>query len=76
MEFELVVDSHVSIWRRTHCIVEAETLKEAVTKASEFDYKDCINSEFLYETEEILEPEYESTIEVFDDKIETCLFRN
>lgn len=77
-KFELVLDTKVSGWRRTYCEVKAETLEEAVKKVSDFDY-DFVDSEFLYETEEIMNPEdneNEPTVEIFDETVTTCLYHN
>lgn len=58
----LVIDELVSIWRRTYCEVEAESLEEAVELAKECEYE-VIDSDFLYESEEILETEiYDETV--------------
>lgn len=76
MKFNLVLDTKVSIWRRTYCSVDAENLEDAVKKVSEFDYDDIIDSEFLYETEELLDYDQKPTTEIFDETITTLLYHN
>ena len=58
----LVRDDLVSIWRRTYCEVEAESLEEAIELVKDYEYE-VIDSDFLYESEEILETEiYDETV--------------
>lgn len=75
--FELIVDEKVSVWRRSHIKIKAESLEDAV--------KDCVNngignaiditdSEYLYETEDYIQPdEYLNpiTVEVMDNHYKT-----
>lgn len=75
--FELIVDEKVSVWRRSHIKIKAESLEDAV--------KDCVNngignaidvtdSEYLYETEDYIQPdEYLNpiTVEVMDNQYKT-----
>lgn len=70
--FELIVDEKISVWRRSHVKVEAESLEEAVKDCIESgigNAMDVIDSEYLYETEEYLtQNEYlhPVTVEVMD----------
>lgn len=71
--FEVIVDEKVSVWRRSHIKIKAESLEDAV--------KDCIengignaseitDSEYLYETEDYVQQDdylNPMTIEVMDD---------
>lgn len=71
--FEVIVDEKVSVWRRSHIKIKAESLEDAV--------KDCIengignaseitDSEYLYETEDYVQQDdylNPTTIEVMDD---------
>lgn len=66
----MIIDTHVSIWRRTWVEVDAETDEEALTKCLMDDY-DVDYSEFLYETEEIKEDEDGTYIEIMNDRYET-----
>lgn len=78
-KFNLVIDEKVTIWRRTYCTVSEETLEDAVKRASELDYDECLDSQMLYETEEVMLPEYNgnnSTIEVHSDDLGTLLYSN
>lgn len=70
--FEVIVDEKVSVWRRSHIKIKAESLEDAV--------KDCIengignaseitDSEYLYETEDYVQQDdylNPMTIEVMD----------
>lgn len=76
--FYFTLDTKEQVWRRTRCLVDADSFEEALEFVKSGDY-DCIDSEFLYETEEIMDPEdngNESTIEIFDETITTCLYHN
>lgn len=71
--FELIVDEKISVWRRSHVKVEAESLEEAVKDCIESgigNAMDVIDSEYLYETEEYLiqdEHLHPVTVEVMDE---------
>lgn len=70
--FEVIVDEKVSVWRRSHIKVEAESLEDAVKDCIETgiaNASEIIDSEYLYETEEYIEQDDYSnpmTIEVMD----------
>lgn len=64
--FRLIRDDLVKIWRRTHFEVEAESLEEALQVVKQED-GEIIHCEFLYETEELLEPTDVATVEILDD---------
>lgn len=55
-KFTLVRDDLISIWRRTYCEVEADSLEEAI-ELTKNGYYEVVDSDFLSETEEILETE-------------------
>ena len=55
-KFTLVRDDLPSIWRRTYCEVEADSLEEAI-ELTKNGYYEVVDSDFLFETEEILETE-------------------
>lgn len=75
--FDLIVDEKVSVWRRSHIKVEAESLEEAVKSCVESGVgvaSDFIDSEYLYETEEYIpQDEYSNpvTVEVMDNHYRT-----
>lgn len=76
--FELILDEKVEVWRRTRCIVETNTLEEAIELVKNGEY-DCLDSEILYETEYVMDPEdneNEPTVEIFDETVTTCLYHN
>lgn len=76
--FELILDEKVEVWRRTRCIVETNTLEEAIELVKNGEY-DCLDSEILYETEYVMAPkdnENEPTVEIFDETVTTCLYHN
>ena len=75
MKHILYLDTRSAVWRRTRCEVEAETLEEALEKVKDFDYE-CLHSEFLYETEELMDATSEkASVEIFDDHF-NCLYSN
>lgn len=76
--FDLIRDDLVSIWRRTRCTVKANSLEEAVELVKNEDYDDC-ESEFLYETEELIDPKNNdgcATTEIFKTNIDNILYSN
>ena len=67
--YELIIDEKVSVWKRSYITVEAESLKDAIKECKECgsDCADYItNSEYISETEELIPPDKEATIEVMD----------
>ena len=77
--FDLVRDDLVTIWRRSEYTVIANSLEEAIQLLSEGE-GDCNYSEFLYETEELLDPEEDNngqaTLEIFDENADNLLWSN
>lgn len=76
--FKFVLDEKVEVWRRTYCVAEANTQEEALELVKDGEY-DCLDSEILYETEYVMDPENnegEPTIEIFDETITTQLYHN
>ncbi len=64
--YNLYVDELVQVWRRTAIQVKANSEKEAVQRYLDDNYN--INySEYLYETEEYVNPEKGPSIEIFND---------
>ena len=64
--YNLYVDELVQVWRRTAIQVKANSEKEAVQRYLDDNYN--INySEYLYETEEYVNPEKGSSIEICND---------
>lgn len=64
--FRLIRDDYVKIWRRTYFDVQAESLEKAIELVKQED-GEVLHSEFLYETEELLEPINEATTEIMDE---------
>lgn len=65
-KYSLYVDELVQVWRRTAIQVKANSEKEAVQGYLDDNYN--INySEYLYETEEYVNPEKGPSIEIFND---------
>lgn len=67
--YELIIDEKVSVWKRSYITVEAESLEDAIKECKECgsDCADCItNFEYISETEELIPPDKEATIEVMD----------
>lgn len=64
--YNLCVEELVKVWRRTDIQVKANSEKEAVQRYLDDNYN--INySEYLYETEEYVNPEKGPSIEIFND---------
>lgn len=73
--FELIVDEKVAVWRRSYITVEANSLKEAVKDCTERGSDaalDTLDSRYIEETEECLNPSDEEplTVEVMDRHFE------
>lgn len=66
-KFRLCIDEKVSLWKRTHVIVDAETLDEAIEKCKEEEYI-LDYSEDLDWTSELEEPEEYSTYEIYKEE--------
>lgn len=71
--FKLIVDEKIEGWRRSYIDVEADSLEEAVEMVKEDSIGAAVDdgiydSEFLYETEELVKrsPEHPCTIEIMD----------
>lgn len=75
--FELIVDEKVSVWRRSHIKIKAESLEAAVKSCVRDGIgtaDDILNSEYLFETEEyIKQDEFDNrmTVEVMDTQYKT-----
>ena len=58
-EFEFTLDEKMTIWNRKQFTIEADTIEEARQKAIELvdngEEIDFYSSEYLYETEELME---------------------
>lgn len=65
MEYYLVVDKLVKVWSRERVTVKADTLDEAAKKALNGDYY-LYDVDYLYETEELMDPEDSPTVEILD----------
>lgn len=64
--YNLYVDELVQVWRRTAIQVKANSEKEAVQRYLDDNYNINYN-EYLYETEEYVNPEKGPSIEIFND---------
>lgn len=69
--FDLIIDEKVSVWRRSHISVKAESLEEAVREclkngSSAADPQEFFDSDYIYDTEEFMVSSLEDpcTIEV------------
>lgn len=75
--FELIVDEKISVWRRSHIKIEAESFEDAVNDCVESgigNAYDILDSEYLFETEEyIKQDDYANpvTVEVMDTHYKT-----
>lgn len=76
--FNLVVDQKSTIWERLYVTVEAESLKEAISKCRDGSY-DISDSEVLYDSMEYLSPTESDPVteEIFDeDNLNDPIFTN
>ena len=74
-KFDLIVDEKVAVWRRSYITVEADSLEEAVKDCLERGSDaalDTLDSRYIEETEECVDPSFESpcTVEVMDRHFE------
>lgn len=74
--FNFIQDVKISVWERQKFTIEADSEEEAIKKAKEFGNKDIsaydnfVESEKLYDTEEVMYPEDNmgnATIEVYTE---------
>ena len=72
--FEFYQDVKVTVWQRQYFEVEADSWEEAIKIAKRYTHKDVVgdfnisDSEYMYETEEILPPaDGKPTIEVYTE---------
>lgn len=72
-KFNLYVDDLISVWRRTLVEVEAESLEGAVKKVANCEDYNVLNSEILYETENMANSE-EPNYEIYDETLDNCLY--
>lgn len=76
-EFEFYQDVKVTIWQRQYISVMAESKEEALKMVEKYKTHDAsvylspINTEYLYDTEELMLPEENggfATIELYDNE--------
>jgi hypothetical protein len=68
-KYYLLVDNKITVWRRDKVMIKAESLEEAINIAESGEYDDCMDVEYLDETEVYLRPEEnngEMTCEIMD----------
>lgn len=63
--YDLIVEEKVSVWRYTHIITQANSEKEAISNYFSGNY-DTEESEYIPETEEVIESDKEPTLEIYD----------
>lgn len=73
-KFNLYVDDLISVWRRTFVEVEAETLEDAVKEVAECGDYNIIDSEILFDTENVIDSE-EPNYEIYDETLNHCLYQ-
>lgn len=64
--YNLCIEELVQVWKQTDIQVTANSEKEAVQRYLDNDY-DVNYSEYLFETEEYVNPEKGPSIEIFND---------
>lgn len=85
-KFMFYQDELVSVWKRSKFEVEANSKDEAIEKIKEIDFEDgdlddvgeFIESEYLFDTETLLEPseQHNSTFEIEDPQTDKTIYSN
>ena len=85
-KFMFYQDELVSVWKRSKFEVEANSKEEAIEKIKDIDFEDgdlddvgeFIESEYLFDTETLLEPseQHNSTFEIEDPQTEKNIYSN
>lgn len=65
MIFELIVDEYVKVWKRFKVLIDGDTLEEVINYISKYGVEENNTTEYLYETEEIINSECPE-IEIMD----------
>lgn len=85
-KFMFYQDELVSVWKRSKFEVEANSKEEAIEKIKDIDFEDgdlddvgeFIESEYLFDTETLLEPseQHNSTFEIEDPQTNKNIYSN
>lgn len=85
-KFQFYQDELVSVWKRSKFEVEANSKEEAIEKIKDIDFEDgdlddvgeFIESEYLFDTETLLEPseQHNSTFEIEDPQTNKNIYSN
>lgn len=85
-KFMFYQDELVSVWKRSKFEVEANSKEEAIEKIKDIDFEDgdlddvgeFIESEYLFDTETLLEPseQHNSTFEIEDPQTDKNIYSN
>jgi hypothetical protein len=83
-EYSFYQDIKVEIWQRLHFTIKADTKEEALEEVEKYKRRDVsedfiVDSEYLFETENMLSPEEnggDATIELYDEATGKCLGTN
>lgn len=85
-KFQFYQDELVLVWKRSTFEVEANSREEAIEKIKKIDFErgdldevgEFNESEFLFETENSLEPDenYNSTLEIVDPQTDNTIYSN
>ena len=85
-KFMFYQDELVSVWKRNKFQIEANSKEEAIEKIKKIDFKrgdldevgEFMESEFLFETENLIEPseQYNSTFEIEDPQTNRTIYSN
>ena len=85
-KFMFYQDELVSVWKRSQFEVEANSKEEAIEKIKDIDFEDgdlddvgeFIESEYLFDTETLLEPseQHNSTFEIEDPQTDKNIYSN
>jgi len=63
-KYDVQFGKKVQIWVNNRVIVEAENEEEALKKAFEGDIKEYVDTDYLYDTEEVLETDFDKDSDV------------
>lgn len=85
-KFMFYQDELVNVWKRSKFEVEANSKEEAIEKIKDIDFEDgdlddvgeFIESEYLFDTETLLEPseQHNSTFEIEDPQTDKNIYSN
>jgi hypothetical protein len=62
--FRIHCDQQVIVWQHNVHDIEAETKEEAIEKLKKESTRYCVDTETLFETEEVIQTDFETNFEI------------